>query len=505
MDDEQVEVAVAVEIPAGAAPSHPGPLQGGSGPVGDVDESGRSVLPRSGVAKQQVALAVGRRLVDQLGVVEHVAVGNVEVEAAVEVDVEEVHSEAEKGQRGFSAARGEALVAEEAVRLVAEQGVGLALEVGHREVRPAVVVVVPPVDPHAGLGAPGLPVRGAGEHPDLGEPPPFVVEQEVAHVVVGDVEVGPSVEVVVGEGYPQPLAPRLQRARGFGGVGEPAAALVAVEEVGLRRVEGRMRVPGDFPLVLTGNRDVGGGLLHRVGGVVVDVVGDVEVDEAVAVVVAEGAAGTPVAAADPGCFGDPGKAVSAGVLEQRVGPVVGDVEIGVAVVVDVGGAAAHADAAVVHPEPRPGFLEEAALRLPEEGVDRGRFPAGPAAVPGSDRRPLHEVDVEPAVAVGVEEGPAPFGGLGEVPLGGGGVVVAEAEPHLGCDVGETDLAHRFPVRGGGGQQGRASRPGDGNDTGRTRGRAHSRPFHGFSPSFCRAARAMSPPAGSPRQSRRKRR
>ena len=437
------------------------------------------------------------------------AVGDEQVEAAVEVDVEEVHPEAEERQRHLSASRGEALVAEEAVPFVSEQGVGLALEVGHREVGPAVVVVVPPVGPHAGLGSPGLPVRGAGQHPDLGEPTLFVVEQEVADVVVGDVEVGPAVEVVVGEGGPQPLAPGLQHPRGFGDVGEPAAALVAVEDVGLRRVEGRMRIAGNFSLVLTGNRDVGGGLLHRVFRVVVDVVGDVEIDEAVAVEVPESAAGAPAAGADPGRFGDPGEAVAADVLEKRVGPVVGDVQVRVAVVVDVGGAAAHADAAVVDPEPRPGFLEEAALRLPEEGVGRRRSAVAPA-LPGSDRRPLHEVDVEPAVAVGVEEGPAPLGGLGEVPLGGGGVVVAEAEPDLGGDVGETDLAHRFCGGRGGGQQVCGGGPGDGSGKGafsgvRASGPEHSRPLHGLSPSSSRAARAMSAPSGSPRQSRRKRR
>ncbi len=80
--------------------------------------------------------------------------------------------------------------------------------------------------------------------------------------------------------------------------------------------------------------------------VVVDVAGDEEIEPAVAVVVAPGGAGGPVAERDAGFFGDVGEGAVVVVVVEAVLAEVGDVDVGPAVVVVVGDGYAEAPAVV---------------------------------------------------------------------------------------------------------------------------------------------------------------
>ncbi len=77
-----------------------------------------------------------------------------------------------------------------------------------------------------------------------------------------------------------------------------------------------------------------------------DVAGDEEVEAAVAVVVAPGGAGGPVAERDSGFLGDVGEGAVVVVVVEAVLAEVGDVDVGPAVVVVVGDGDAEAPAFV---------------------------------------------------------------------------------------------------------------------------------------------------------------
>ena len=108
--------------------------------------------------------------------------------------------------------------------------------------------------------------------------------------------------------------------------------------------------------------------------VVVDIAGNEEVEPAVAVVVAPGGAGGPVAERDAGLFGNIGEGAVVVVVVEAVLAEVGDVEVGPAVVVVV--ADGHAEApAVVGDAGFCGDVGEGAVMVvvEERGVGRRRF------------------------------------------------------------------------------------------------------------------------------------
>ena len=94
---------------------------------------------------------------------------------------------------------------------------------------------------------------------------------------------------------------------------------------------------------------------------------------------------------------------SPSVAKQRVGPPAGDEQVGVAVIVDVADSDAVAVATWQRGDSRSlaDVLECAIALVPEKAI------AGVWCVSaGGERAPLHHVDVEPAVAVVVEQADA---------------------------------------------------------------------------------------------------
>ncbi len=162
-------------------------------------------------------------------------------------------------------------------------------------------------------------------------------------------------------------------------------------------------------------------------GIPPKVMADVQVKVAVAVEVAEGGRGRPVAVpAQPVALG--------GVLERPVPPVAiqgiaapsGHEQVGMAVVVDV----PHGDAVAVAPgkageaRGRGGVLEGPVPPVAEQAVPLG---AGAVEI-GREWPGLRQVDIEPAVSVVVEQSDAAGRGLGHVPGRGHAVIEREAQP-----------------------------------------------------------------------------
>ena len=156
--------------------------------------------------------------------------------------------------------------------------------------RRAVAVVIGGRDAHAGLRFAVGAVGHAGFDGDLGERAVVVVLVEGGGGgVVGDVDVGPAVVVEVGDQHAEAVsAGRLQNARFRRNIGEGAVAVVVEQDVLAAIQTGRAARDHQSFIETRAGFGRGHGL-----EVEVDVVGDEEIEMAVAVVIDEGAAGIP--------------------------------------------------------------------------------------------------------------------------------------------------------------------------------------------------------------------
>ena len=181
-------------------------------------------------------------------------------------------------------------------------------------------------------------------------------------------------------------------------VGEGAVAVVAEEVVGLALEAVRAAHDVDAAEGAEGEGDAAVALQRLAREVPVHVAGDEEIEPAVAVEVAPGSAGGPVAERDAGFFRDVGEGAVVVIVIEAVLAEVGDVEIGPAVVVEVADDSAEAPA-IVGDAGFGGDVGEGAVVIvvEERGVRRG----GVAGF-GLEGGAVDEVDVEPAIVVKVE-------------------------------------------------------------------------------------------------------
>ncbi len=264
-----------------------------------------------------------------------------------------------------------------------------------------------------------------------------VAEEIVGRRVVGHEQVGLAVVVEVGRDDSQAASVAVDDARLGGHVDEPAA-VVAEDMVRQRGEKARVAVG-----ILRAVPAIAGGRGCRVP---LQVVADVEIEVAVVVQVGPGRRGRPVAvAAEPRTRRDVLEPAVAEVVVEGVGPPSGDEQVGPAVVVVV----AHGDPVPVAAGQRGqagrggGVLEPAVAAVAEEAVTEGER----GAVRRGERSPLNGVNVEPTIAVEVEERHAAAHGLGELAEVAAPVVEGEGEaPSLGV-VGEGGDAHGAGDRG----------------------------------------------------------
>jgi hypothetical protein len=187
---------------------------------------------------------------------------------------------------------------------------------------------------------------------------------------------------------------------------------------------------------IDGHEATSGGLAAPGDGLLVElqVVGDVEIEVAVAVVVAEGASRAPPRIADAGLPCRVRERAVAIVSIQRVGAHrARHVHILEAVVVVVGGAHAHPPASP-HQAAAGGHVREAAAPVV---VVQGR--QGIAALPGARARgTVDQEEIELAVVVVVEPGGAAADLVDDVVLGGATADVEQRDARLCGDVNQLD-------------------------------------------------------------------
>ena len=178
------------------------------------------------------------------------------------------------------------------------------------------------------------------------------------------------------------------------------------------------------------------------------VVGDGEVQLAVAVVIDKGTAGAPLLS----CSGDAGlvcylfEGAIALVVEESVLAVAGDVDVVVSVVVIISDADALAPSCRNKTCLRSDVGEGAVMIVVEEVV--GRFVAIVLGLGAWEWSAVDEEDVRPTVAVVVENGNAGTGGLDDVTLGlDAAVDIANCDAGLRCDIDEPGRGEVRPQAG----------------------------------------------------------
>ena len=346
---------------------------------------------------------------NRIDVRKDVAVGEEQVEPAVEIGVEEGRAPAHANERRGRDAR-RARVFEVPAIDAAIQRVAIVRERRQHQIDPQVAIVVAGVGAHARLRAPVAVDRHAGLEADAFEAAvPEVVIQEVRVRVVGDEQVDEPVVVVIGGHDAVAVGARsIGEAVPVGRLHEAAVADVFEEQVGL---PGKSRRP-DHDARATAPAE---GPLRPCDGVPrrLDVAHDVQVQIAVGVGIEERTARAPAAGGDPRRGSHVRERPVAAVAEQRVRPPVGHVEIEPAVAVGIAHARAAAPGRKIHARLFGDVLEGPPSEVPIQGVAMRD-----ALTRRGELRRRHQVDVEQPIPVVVEQGDAAAGRFEDVILGG---------------------------------------------------------------------------------------
>ena len=199
---------------------------------------------------------------------------------------------------------------------------------------------------------------------------------------------------------------------------------VAVEVIGLRIVVPRSRIvaaaaDGRRAVVLVGE---------------IDVIGDEQVERAIAVDVQEiGARAEEVAPADAGAGRHVGERSVAVVVVQDVGAEVIAVQVGLSIVVVVADGHAHPVARIAHAGRLRRVRESESVQVAVQGI------LGGALDRSAPQRPaVQEVDVDQPVAVEVKGGQTRGNRLGNVVPPAAAVGVSEGDPGLLGDIAENN-------------------------------------------------------------------
>ena len=451
VDDDDVHVPVSLEVPeGGAAADADDRVRGGAGGLRELE---RHALALAGPAEQVVRFGVGVLGVEALTLLPGLdgAVGHVEVERPVEVEVLEAHSEARELDAHPGGPGGVAHVAELAVAVPIER-VRLAPQVGHVEVEVAVLVEVDELDAHPGLGGPVAVQAAACPDPAvLEDGAPVVDPEQVGGGVVRHVDVEVTVEVRVAHRETEAVPEGRVDSGPQGGVGE-AEPSERVEDVRRGRVVVVRAAVVGFAVVVEALD------LDRVRPA--EVVHDIEVELAVAVGVEHRGARGPARIAHLELRGLVREGAVPVVHVHDVRSDVGHEQVRVPVPVEVPAGRAHAIRGAAHPRFL-GHVREAqgASRLgvvPKEAVPGALDALGRLA----QDPPLDQIEVEVAVAVVVEHGDAAAHDLGEAVPVGAVRHVHEVHASRGADLAEPDGGRGGVLRGGRGDQGEQREGGD---------------------------------------------
>ncbi len=320
---------------------------------------------------------------------------------------------------------------------------------GDEEVEVAVVFIIAHGKAHGSTV-----IGGEGGGPDVGKGSiSHIPKDPIFRDIVGGVEVDPAVEVEIETGGAERAAFGIIDTCGDGDIGEGAIAIVAEESIGSGGVGGGVDGVGDFGAVLLcGSFGIGAAIGE------LDIVADIEVDPAVAVVIEPGAARAETEVLGSGGRGDIGEGAIGIVMEEGVFAVAGDVEVEGVVVVVIAPRGGHAVEGEIEAGGLGDIGEGAIAVILEEGAlsffTPGTFtPALPqrgresifirVTFRGSDISfEVDDEEVGVAVVVVVAPGEAGAHVFGEEGVAGGGEVL-EVDARCFGDFGEGETEQVF--------------------------------------------------------------
>ena len=393
--DDEVQVAVAVDVGPGGAATDLADDEGRAGRFPERDELAVHLL------EHEVVLLVSRKaslvVLVEVKVLPEMPIGDEQIQIAVVVGIEEAGPPRQVFEGGLSGAQGPRHFGEPKSSQIPVEIVHLRLVIGLHEVEPSIVIVVPPGHSHPRLFHPVLREGHAASGGRLAElSPTEVLVEQARGPVARDIQVLVSIVVDVGEGHSQRAAQRRGDSARFRDVLEGPVSAVAVEDVADGVVMAGRAVLAD-PLSRRLQPPVAGNVVLAS---MVHVVRDIEVNEAVAVHVGEGAGG--IRCDDPRharLFRDVREGEIAVVPVEHVGPVEArHVEIDVAVIVDV--RPAHAELVARIPKPRPARGVDEVPRPVVDVEDAVRRGIGSLS---DDGRLVQQVEISVPVAIRVEE------------------------------------------------------------------------------------------------------
>src|SRR6267378_811085 len=225
--DDNVEVAVIVEIAEGAAARGDGSGDARAGVVGNIAETAVAEI-----LVKQFALRVARLGLELLDFRVDVAIADKNVGPTVVVHVEKAAAPAEI-LGVLAEASLESGVLKICIAKIAIKRGRVTGKIRFDEIEVAVEIVIGGGDAHAGLGLAIGAESAAGFHGDVGEGAVFFILIEGAGGgIVGDVNVRPAIVVEIGGEHTEAVgAVGLQNAGFFADVGEGAVTIVVIQNI----------------------------------------------------------------------------------------------------------------------------------------------------------------------------------------------------------------------------------------------------------------------------------
>ena len=367
-------------------------------------------------------LGVGNLRLDGVNVGFDVSVGGEDVEVAVEVEVEEETCEGERQEGDISDMRRRGIVDEKVAFVVikVEHFVG---KVANNEALSAGAIIICGIDTHCAGCDTAFVISDACEHSAFDEGAVAVVLIEFIGLCVVRLEdVREAIGIVVEDANTERFARVVLNPCDTGDIGEGAVAPISEEFAGLTcvgfggavgfidAVEGTEQIVFDAPF---------------------DIVGDVDIQMSIFVVIEPCAACAETGVIDASGFRNVGKGAVTPVLEEPIGFKGADIDIWVAIVIVIGDSDPHP---VKRCREACGFGDIGEGAILVVAVECHGLPLlGWVTFPILS---VDEQDVLPTVGVIVDEGASGSHGFGEVFLPEGTRVMDEVDACFVCDVGE---------------------------------------------------------------------
>ena len=430
VDDENVQIAVVIVIASGGTAANEPVLEGGAGHLRHLGEEAVAV-----VYEQLILLPVGGLWIEALDVFVDMPVGDKEIHIPVGVGVEQVDAESQAVKTARRQTGAYRHVGKATATHIPVERIAFPLKIRHHQGEAAVTIDVAGIDTHRAFGPAGLVVGDTGCQGDVREEAVAVVaEEKVGSCVVALKQVDVAISVVVEEQRSELATREAGQTCRLGHIDE-ATAVVAVQHVAPPGELGGRQMPPRSPQVAAAVQVV---ILE----IVIQVVGHVEVEVAIQVVVGKGATRRP--AAIPGDAGRVGHVRKAPVLlrplvaVEDIGAVVGHEQILIAIVVVVADGAPHAVGRVRHRLPRRDLTEVGAAIAIERITRRG------VGCVAGQIGAIDDVEIDTTVVVVVEEGGTRADGFDAVLATRTATGVVEIDPRSSRDVDESQS--RLPLR-----------------------------------------------------------